>query len=58
MQIGINEGVQSIEVWPKAHGIYLDLITLNFFDEECFLFFHHIVRDEFRIVLAHSQKQI
>jgi len=45
-----------IEVWPKAHGLFLNLMTVSFFEEECFLFFHHIIKDQFRLVLAHSQR--
>lgn len=52
----MNNDSYMIEVWPKAHGIIINLITTSFFGEECFLFFHHVVRDEFRLVLSHSQR--
>ena len=54
--VGMKEGEEGLQIWPKGHGILGRLVKIEFGGEECFIFFHFIADDLFRVVLSSLKK--
>ena len=54
--VGMKEGEEGLQIWPKGHGILGRLVKMEFGGEECFVFFHFVGEDLFRVVLSNLTK--
>lgn len=54
--VGMKEGEDGLQIWPKGHGILGKLVKMEFAGEEYFVFFHFVAEDLFRVVLSSLNK--